>query len=55
MVLNHPLTSPGFDGIPWEKAAHGPDLKVFQTLCKHMDISAAPRISGDSGCLMRLP
>lgn len=34
MVLSQLLPSLGFDGFPWEKAAHGPDLEGFQPLPK---------------------
>lgn len=43
MVLGHPLTSTRFDEFPWEKAAHGPNLKVSQTLCKYL---ASPGLGG---------
>lgn len=43
MVLSQLLPSLGFDGFPWEKAAHGPDLEGFQPL---------PKDRGGSGCGM---
>lgn len=46
MVLSQLLPSLGFDGSPWEKAAHGPDLEGFQPL---------PKDRGGSGCGMCLP
>lgn len=43
MVLGHPLTNTRFDEFPWEKAARGRNLKVFQTLCKYL---ASPGLGG---------